>query len=142
MSRCCHAGRAKGDIGFRDPGLVVSVHRRPTAQRAGLTSQSSGLIEVEWDGGASRWGSSSPDRGTDRSAKLLAATVAPSCWPSPRRTIISVPPTRPPTGWGRDARFEFELRIPAHATPILAAAGRVDLHLRGVARFAGKNTAH
>ncbi|HKN92231.1 MAG TPA: bifunctional (p)ppGpp synthetase/guanosine-3',5'-bis(diphosphate) 3'-pyrophosphohydrolase, partial [Acidimicrobiia bacterium] len=71
LSRCCTPVPGDEIIGFVTRGRGVSVHRADCANAAGLTSQSSRLIEVEWDGESSgRWVVSVQIEALDRS-KLL-----------------------------------------------------------------------
>jgi GTP pyrophosphokinase len=123
LSRCCTPVPGDEIIGFVTRGRGVSVHRADCANASGLQSQSSRLIEVEWDGESSgHWVVSIQIEALDRSKLLrdVAQVLADH-----HVDIISC--TTNTTG-DRVAtlHFDFELSDPGHLDSVLAAVRRVD----------------
>jgi guanosine-3',5'-bis(diphosphate) 3'-pyrophosphohydrolase len=123
LSRCCTPVPGDEIIGFVTRGRGVSVHRADCANAAGLTSQSSRLIEVEWDGQSSgSWVVSIQIEALDRSKLLrdVAEVLADH-----HVDIISCS-THTTADRVATLHFDFELSDPGHLDSILAAVRRVD----------------
>ncbi len=123
LSRCCTPVPGDEIIGFVTRGRGVSVHRADCANAAGLTSQSSRLIEVEWDGESSgSWVVSVQVEALDRSKLLrdVAQVLADH-----HVDIISCA-THTTADRVATLHFDFELSDPGHLDSILAAVRRVD----------------
>jgi guanosine-3',5'-bis(diphosphate) 3'-pyrophosphohydrolase len=123
LSRCCTPVPGDEIIGFVTRGRGVSVHRADCANAAGLTSQSSRLIEVEWDGESSgSWVVSVQIEALDRSKLLrdVAQVLADH-----HVDIISCS-THTTADRVATLHFDFELSDPGHLDSILAAVRRVD----------------
>jgi GTP pyrophosphokinase len=123
LSRCCTPVPGDEIIGFVTRGRGVSVHRADCANAAGLTSQSSRLIEVEWDGESSgSWVVSIQIEALDRSKLLrdVAQVLADH-----HVDILSCS-TQTTADRVATLHFDFELSDPGHLDSILAAVRRVD----------------
>jgi GTP diphosphokinase / guanosine-3',5'-bis(diphosphate) 3'-diphosphatase len=123
LSRCCTPVPGDEIIGFVTRGRGVSVHRADCANAAGLTSQSSRLIEVEWDGeSAGSWVVSVQIEALDRSKLLrdVAQVLADH-----HVDILSCA-TQTTADRVATLHFDFALSDPGHLDSILAAVRRVD----------------
>jgi guanosine-3',5'-bis(diphosphate) 3'-pyrophosphohydrolase len=139
LSRCCTPVPGDEIIGFVTRGRGVSVHRADCANAAGLTSQSSRLIEVEWDGESSgSWVVSVQIEALDRS-KLLrdVATVL-----AEHHVDIISCATHTTADRVATLHFDFELSDPGHLDSILAAVRRVDSIYEVSRVLPGKTLAH
>ena len=139
LSRCCTPVPGDEIIGFVTRGRGVSVHRADCANAAGLTSQSSRLIEVEWDGESSgSWVVSVQIEALDR-AKLLRDVA--QVLADHHVDIISCA-THTTADRVATLHFDFELSDPGHLDSILAAVRRVDSIYEVSRVLPGKTTAH
>jgi GTP pyrophosphokinase len=123
LSRCCTPVPGDEIIGFVTRGRGVSVHRADCANAAGLVSQASRLIEVEWDGESrGAWLVSVQIEALDRSKLLrdIASVLADH-----HVDIISCA-THTTADRLATLNFDFELADPGHLDSILAAVRRVD----------------
>jgi guanosine-3',5'-bis(diphosphate) 3'-pyrophosphohydrolase len=123
LSRCCTPVPGDEIIGFVTRGRGVSVHRADCANAAGLVSQASRLIEVEWDGESrGAWLVSVQVEALDRSKLLrdVAQVLADH-----HVDIISCA-THTTADRLATLHFDFELADPGHLGSILAAVRRVD----------------
>jgi GTP pyrophosphokinase len=123
LSRCCTPVPGDEIIGFVTRGRGVSVHRADCANAAGLATQASRLIEVEWDGqAAGAWLVSVQIEALDRSKLLrdIAQVLADH-----HVDIISCA-THTTADRLATLNFDFELADPGHLDSILAAVRRVD----------------
>jgi GTP pyrophosphokinase len=139
LSRCCTPVPGDEIIGFVTRGRGVSVHRADCANAAGLTSQSSRLIEVEWDGESSgSWVVSIQIEALDRSKLLrdVAQVLADH-----HVDIISCS-THTTADRVATLHFDFELSDPGHLDSILAAVRRVDSIYEVSRVLPGKTPAH
>jgi len=139
LSRCCTPVPGDEIIGFVTRGRGVSVHRADCANAAGLTSQSSRLIEVEWDGQSSgSWVVSIQIEALDRSKLLrdVAEVLADH-----HVDIISCS-THTTADRVATLHFDFELSDPGHLDSILAAVRRVDSIYEVSRVLPGKTPAH
>jgi GTP diphosphokinase / guanosine-3',5'-bis(diphosphate) 3'-diphosphatase len=139
LSRCCTPVPGDEIIGFVTRGRGVSVHRADCANAAGLTSQSSRLIEVEWDGESSgSWVVSIQIEALDRSKLLrdVAQVLADH-----HVDIISCA-THTTADRVATLHFDFELSDPGHLDSILAAVRRVDSIYEVSRVLPGKTPAH
>jgi GTP diphosphokinase / guanosine-3',5'-bis(diphosphate) 3'-diphosphatase len=139
LSRCCTPVPGDEIIGFVTRGRGVSVHRADCANAAGLTSQSSRLIEVEWDGESSgSWVVSIEIEALDRSKLLrdVAQVLADH-----HVDIISCS-THTTADRVATLHFDFELSDPGHLDSILAAVRRVDSIYEVSRVLPGKTPAH
>jgi guanosine-3',5'-bis(diphosphate) 3'-pyrophosphohydrolase len=139
LSRCCTPVPGDEIIGFVTRGRGVSVHRADCANAAGLTSQSSRLIEVEWDGESSgSWVVSVQIEALDRSKLLrdVAQVLADH-----HVDIISCS-THTTSDRVATLHFDFELSDPGHLDSILAAVRRVDSIYEVSRVLPGKTLAH
>ena len=139
LSRCCTPVPGDEIIGFVTRGRGVSVHRADCANAAGLTSQSSRLIEVEWDGESSgSWVVSVQIEALDR-AKLLRDVA--QVLADHHVDIISCA-THTTADRVATLHFDFELSDPGHLDSILAAVRRVDSIYEVSRVLPGKTPAH
>ncbi len=139
LSRCCTPVPGDEIIGFVTRGRGVSVHRADCANAAGLTSQSSRLIEVEWDGESSgSWVVSVQIEALDR-AKLLRDVA--QVLADHHVDIISCA-THTTADRVATLQFDFELSDPGHLDSILAAVRRVDSIYEVSRVLPGKTPAH
>jgi GTP diphosphokinase / guanosine-3',5'-bis(diphosphate) 3'-diphosphatase len=139
LSRCCTPVPGDEIIGFVTRGRGVSVHRADCANAAGLTSQSSRLIEVEWDGQSSgSWVVSVQIEALDR-AKLLRDVA--QVLADHHVDIISCA-THTTADRVATLHFDFELSDPGHLDSILAAVRRVDSIYEVSRVLPGKTPAH
>ncbi|HET9771475.1 MAG TPA: bifunctional (p)ppGpp synthetase/guanosine-3',5'-bis(diphosphate) 3'-pyrophosphohydrolase [Acidimicrobiia bacterium] len=139
LSRCCTPVPGDEIIGFVTRGRGVSVHRADCANAAGLTSQSSRLIEVEWDGESSgSWVVSIQIEALDRSKLLrdVAQVLADH-----HVDILSCS-THTTADRVATLHFDFELSDPGHLDSILAAVRRVDSIYEVSRVLPGKTLAH
>ncbi len=117
----------------------MSVHRADCANAAGLTSQSSRLIEVEWDGQSSgSWVVSIQIEALDRSKLLrdVAQVLAD------HHVDIITCSTHTTADRVATLHFDFELSDPGHLDSILAAVRRVDSIYEVSRVLPGKMPAH
>ena len=139
LSRCCTPVPGDEIIGFVTRGRGVSVHRADCANAAGLTSQSSRLIEVEWDGESSgSWVVSVQIEALDR-AKLLRDVA--QVLADHHVDILSCA-THTTADRVATLHFDFELSDPGHLDSILAAVRRVDSIYEVSRVLPGKTPAH